>query len=256
MGKEDGGDALGGQLRDVGAGGFRYIIAQPDIVLVDLQTVLFQRAQIGIVARFYDVGIRRPRDQADLFMSQLHEVPDGQLEALLVVTADGSDVGIVFDVVVVEHGGDAGGAEFLHPGIQQRKPEDEGGPVALLHHEHAVGRLALEIHAHGDDIDGPALRLSHLLEAQDDIVAELVGRIAVHVFDDDAELAFPLLKTLIYITQLHGGLQDPPLHFVADVGGIVEAFGHGAFGNPQFRGNIADGGHGGSLPVNFVKNDE
>ena len=167
-------------------------------------------------------------------MAELGEMLHRKLEALLTVTAYRGHVGVLLDVVVIEDGGNPGSPQLLHPWVQKGEAQNEGGLIPPLHHEDPIGCSALELHLDGNDVHGPAVRFGHLLEAQHDVVAELVGGVVLHVFHQNAQLFFPFLPTLVHITQLHGGLQNFLAHFLADVAGVVQALRDSALGDAQF----------------------
>ena len=175
-----------------------------------------------MISGLQDVGIKRAGDQADLRMAQLHQVFDGQLKAFLAVAADGGDIRVFFYIIVIENGGKFGGTKLLHPGIQKGEAEDESSLIALLHHKNAVGSHPLELHGHRNDVHDPAFRLSFLFKAQNQLVSELIGRVIIHVFNQNAELFLLFLKTFVGIPQFNGGFQDLSAHFLTDISGMVE----------------------------------
>ena len=207
---------------------FRDIVFQSHEVVVDLQPVFGQAREIGLIARLDDIRIQRAGDQPDFFVAQLHQVFDGLFKALLAAAPHRGHPGVVLDVVVVEDGGELRGAKFRHPGVQQRKAQHQRGLIALLEHEHVVGRLVLQLLVQGENIHVPAFGLRHLAKAVNDIIAKLVRRQIIHIFDDDAHMGVVPLE-LADIAHLRGGLQNLTLGCLADVGGVVQRLGNGAF---------------------------
>ena len=183
MREEDGGNAVFQQPGDIGPGGLRHKVAQADVVFVDFQFIFFQGAQIGPVPRLQDIGIQGPGDQPDLFVPQPDQMLDGQFYALLVVTAHGGDVGIVLNIVVIQDGGNLGGLELLHPGIQQRKAQHKSRLITVVQHKHSIGGQPLEFHGEGNHLHAPSVGFRHLQKALYNVVAKLVGGLVVHVFN-------------------------------------------------------------------------
>ncbi len=101
MGKENGSDPLGHQLRDVLPGRIVYEIAKADIVFIDFQAVFFHSADVGMISGFLDVGFQRAGDQAYFFMSQAGEMLYCQFEPFLAVAAHGGYVRVPLDIIIV-----------------------------------------------------------------------------------------------------------------------------------------------------------
>ena len=90
-------------------------------------------------------------------------------------------------------------------------------------------KTLLKADGHGNDIHDPSLGLRHLLKAKNNVMSELIGRVVIHIFDQDAELLLLLLLAFIDITELHGRIQDLFAHLLADIRGVVQGFGNRAF---------------------------
>ena len=110
---------------------------------------------------------------------------DGKLKTFLAVAAYGGNVWVVFDVIVIEYRGDGGRRKLLHPGVQKGHAENERSMVPSLHHKNVVRRHLLEVYIDGDNIYRPTFRFRHLFETQYNIMAELVGSVVIHIFDQD-----------------------------------------------------------------------
>ena len=131
----------------------------------------------------------------------------------------------------------------MNPGVQKGQAQEKGGMVAVLQHKYPVRDAPLEFYIYGNDIHRPPVGLGHLLKTQHNIVPKLVGGVDFHVFHQDAQ-GFPFfLLASIDIAQLHSRLQYLLAHFLADIPGIVQSFGNGAFGYSQLFCDIVYRGH-------------
>ena len=216
----------------------RNVIALTGILFVNLKIIFGEGIQVSIVSCLDNIGFKRSGEQTDLAVPQTDQIFYRLLKALLTIAAHRGNLRVAADAVVVEDGWYFTGLKVRHPRVNQGKAEDERADIAVLQHIDAVGNFALEILVHRHNIDRPALRLRHLPETENDVVSELVWRVIVHVFNNNAELLFPAHHALIVIAKLHRCFQNFLAHLVTDVGGIVQTLRHRALRYPKLCGNI------------------
>ena len=235
VGAQNGRGPLFDELGQVLPRGFRHVVPHADELLVQRKAALLQRAAIGAVPLLQHVGLQRPAEQADAPVAQAVEVAHRRRQPAGVITAHRGHAGVLLNAVVIEDGGDGGGAEFLHPGVQQGEAQHERPPPAPVGHELLIGDAALVFLGKGHHVNRQALRPGHLLKAHDKVIAELVGVLVSHILNEDAQL---FQSAPAGIAQLGGGFQYPLTQLLAHVGGVVQSLGDGALGYSQLGRNV------------------
>ena len=223
MREKDSGYSFFQKSGDIFSGRIIYVVFQANIFFVDFQSIFVHSIEIGIVSGPQDVRIQRTGDQAYFFMPQLNQMLYCQLKAFLTVTAHGSDIRIFLDIIIIENRRNFRGSKLVYPGVQKAEAQHEGGLVPVFHHENTVRNSALKFFIQGKDIHDPALGLRHLLKAQNNIMAKLIGSLVFHIFHQNTDLFFFFLQTSVDIAHFHGSLQDFFTHFLAYVRGVVQS---------------------------------
>ena len=166
----------------------------------------------GAVALLIDVGAQSAAEIADLPVPQLFQVAHREAHGLEVVHADIGRGRVDLDVVVVEHGGRAAALELPEPGVRETHAQEHGPSVVALQHIGVVVKLLLQVVAERLDDHLAAVRLGHFPEAQDDVIAEVLGGFVGHVFDKYNKSGGLAPAHGPVVAQLHGGFQDRFAH--------------------------------------------
>ena len=240
----DGGHLLFQQSGKVLLQAFRKIVVAACQTVIVRQIVLAQCMEKGAVTLLIDIGTKPAAEIADPPVSQLFQMGHSQIHALAVVHAHIAGGGVAAHIVVQQNRGGVAGLHLVQPGIGQRKTQKKGPHIVVLQHVFIVGDAFLYLVVQRYHAYHKAGGLGQLAEAGHNVVTEVRGLLAGHVFDEKAQLLCAFFSHGAGIPQFHCGFQHGFSQCFAHVGGAVQRLGNGALGDVQFVGNVFNSGHG------------
>ncbi len=203
-----------------GSGGHVITVRHP--FFVNFQIVSRHAFNVGLSALLCDHGMPGTADHGDLTVAEGDQMFNGVVDAFKAVGADIADIGIFAYVIIEKSRRYRGGLKLLHPCVLQSKSYDESADVAVFQHVGIIFLRSLEGGRDRYDRNVVISGISGLLEPEDDIIAELLDSLIVHVFDEDTKsLVFFGTHLSGHITQFYGSIKYGLTELFADVAGAV-----------------------------------